>query len=473
MGWERLSAWTDKGPANVRPSERRVSDARVTRLEREASGNACTLSGLKTVSDLKIVSVWVNPDHLVSTCRLLLSGHKLWAIGVVEHNELVGVVGFDQLSGAPETSRVRDVMAPVGPTATADQSIRSLAGVLASEDLAYIPVVHEGKFMGMVTATMLLKEMSRTWDPLTGLSWSDRLRDWGVEKLKDTGDVTIIFLDLDDFGQYNKRYGHIVGDRVLQKVAKYLGELVDDSRDILVRYAGDEFAIGTIRTRAEAERLVEIIQHRIDGIFIGEAEQPVAVSVGIFGGRRTHERENIHFAATLDSLINLASKDCMAKKAQKKTVRATPPATPVLVEERIDVPQILEEPIPTESKLPSLDLIDVDADPDADRGVTMVTISHAGGTARGIHVRSGDVPAVESVVRATLNAIERVQPELQIQLRHVELRSSQGEPSAIELQLSSNRWGEKSLLHPVETTVLRAAASATLAAVAENGAPSA
>jgi hypothetical protein len=40
----------------------------------------------------------------------------------------------------------------------------------------------------------------------------------------------------------------------------------------------------------------------------------VSVSHGISGGKRTKEREAVHFAATLDNLINLASQACMSAK---------------------------------------------------------------------------------------------------------------------------------------------------------------
>ncbi len=52
-------------------------------------------------------------------------------------------------------------------------------------------------------------------------------------------------------------------------------------------------------------------------------------SYGIFGGRRTNERREIHYAATLDDLVTRASKNCtLAKPEREEAVRRTAEPTP-------------------------------------------------------------------------------------------------------------------------------------------------
>ncbi len=46
----------------------------------------------------------------------------------------------------------------------------------------------------------------------------------------------------------------------------------------------------------------------------GDVPEGVSATYGIFGGRRTKEREDIHYAATIDDLITRASKNCTASK---------------------------------------------------------------------------------------------------------------------------------------------------------------
>ncbi|MDC0839475.1 MAG: AAA-like domain-containing protein [Limnospira sp. PMC 1291.21] len=59
-----------------------------------------------------------------------------------------------------------------------------------------------------------------------------------------TGEViSIILCDIDCFKLYNDTYGHIAGDKCLQKVAKVLQSSLHRSTDIVARYGGEELAI--------------------------------------------------------------------------------------------------------------------------------------------------------------------------------------------------------------------------------------
>ncbi len=67
----------------------------------------------------------------------------------------------------------------------------------------------------------------------------------------------LMFIDLDDFKQVNDRFGHPVGDQVLQRVSRILVSQVR-GRDTVARLGGDEFVIllencsaGTARDMAE------------------------------------------------------------------------------------------------------------------------------------------------------------------------------------------------------------------------------
>ena len=61
-------------------------------------------------------------------------------------------------------------------------------------------------------------------------------------KLKTKRQFSIIFLDLDEFKQINDEFGHLVGDRALQKFAEGMKGILR-KEDLLYRYGGDEFAI--------------------------------------------------------------------------------------------------------------------------------------------------------------------------------------------------------------------------------------
>jgi diguanylate cyclase (GGDEF)-like protein len=54
--------------------------------------------------------------------------------------------------------------------------------------------------------------------------------------------LSIIMLDIDHFKKVNDRYGHIIGDNVLEKVASVISSVVR-ATDIVGRYGGEEFIV--------------------------------------------------------------------------------------------------------------------------------------------------------------------------------------------------------------------------------------
>ena len=68
--------------------------------------------------------------------------------------------------------------------------------------------------------------------------------------------IGVLMIDVNRFKEVNDRYGHAMGDRVLQMVAEVLCRSVRDS-DVVVRYGGDEFLVLLIETDGESEAVCE------------------------------------------------------------------------------------------------------------------------------------------------------------------------------------------------------------------------
>jgi diguanylate cyclase (GGDEF)-like protein/PAS domain S-box-containing protein len=81
-------------------------------------------------------------------------------------------------------------------------------------------------------------------DPLTGLAnralFNDRLAQAMERAARHGGLGAVVLLDLDDFKGVNDTYGHVVGDQLLEAVARRL-ERATRSTDTLSRFGGDEF----------------------------------------------------------------------------------------------------------------------------------------------------------------------------------------------------------------------------------------
>ncbi|WP_089683637.1 diguanylate cyclase [Billgrantia gudaonensis] len=83
-------------------------------------------------------------------------------------------------------------------------------------------------------------------DMLTGLlnrnGLAKQARDAFSRSRRNGRPLALLMLDLDDFKPINDRYGHDVGDRVLQQVARRIAQQARDT-DHCARYGGDEFIV--------------------------------------------------------------------------------------------------------------------------------------------------------------------------------------------------------------------------------------
>lgn len=88
-------------------------------------------------------------------------------------------------------------------------------------------------------------------------------------------DFSLIIFDIDHFKKVNDTYGHPIGDRVLEAIARAAEKAVREA-DIVARYGGEEFAVilpetGFIAANAVAERLrgkIEQLDIAVDGTAI-------------------------------------------------------------------------------------------------------------------------------------------------------------------------------------------------------------
>jgi diguanylate cyclase len=74
------------------------------------------------------------------------------------------------------------------------------------------------------------------------LLFSDRMTQALAHASRNKSNIAVVFVDLDLFKEINDKYGHVVGDRVLQKVAGRLLRCVR-AEDTVSRFGGDEFAL--------------------------------------------------------------------------------------------------------------------------------------------------------------------------------------------------------------------------------------
>lgn len=133
-----------------------------------------------------------------------------------------------------------------------------------------------------------VKDKSET-DPLSGLCNRRsfmRMMDTELHRqsrLKNQGEMALIFIDIDHFKLVNDTHGHHAGDIVIQLLSKFL-EQACRPYDTVARWGGEEIVILTPQTSEDQSvRFAERIRSGIEALDIDAEGQiiPITVSIGV------------------------------------------------------------------------------------------------------------------------------------------------------------------------------------------------
>jgi diguanylate cyclase (GGDEF)-like protein len=98
--------------------------------------------------------------------------------------------------------------------------------------------------------------------------------------------LSLILIDIDDFKDFNDRFGHVEGDRCLIRVANLLRSTLRRPDDFLARYGGEEFLVFPAATPVEAalglaERLRILVEQLQLEIPASEEVARITISAGV------------------------------------------------------------------------------------------------------------------------------------------------------------------------------------------------
>lgn len=133
-----------------------------------------------------------------------------------------------------------------------------------------------------------LKQLLYNRDPLTGainrINILQTLREQQEIVKRQKQPCCLAMIDLDLFKKINDQYGHLVGDKVLARVAQYFIENLRES-DKVFRYGGEEFLICMPFTDLnQGQYLMDTLRERLasDPILVNGSEAiTVTISIGI------------------------------------------------------------------------------------------------------------------------------------------------------------------------------------------------
>lgn len=126
--------------------------------------------------------------------------------------------------------------------------------------------------------------------------------------LASTQKVALIMVDVDHFKNVNDRYGHLIGDEVLRRVAKVLSVRSDGKQHVEYRYGGEELAV--IVTGHETARVAEIaetIRADVEQLRFEGHDLVVTVSLGV--AEAGDDRDQKSLVAKADRALYKAKQD--------------------------------------------------------------------------------------------------------------------------------------------------------------------
>lgn len=140
----------------------------------------------------------------------------------------------------------------------------------------------------MQEANLALQRISNS-DPLTGLANRRRFDEAFLiatdGRFPGPDKFVLLMIDVDHFKPYNDRFGHLMGDKCLQKVANLIKEQVRGDKDVAARIGGEEFAVLLLGAgMQEALRVAERVRMAVQFASIAhdgrEGRQWVTISIG-------------------------------------------------------------------------------------------------------------------------------------------------------------------------------------------------
>ncbi|HBE77493.1 MAG TPA: diguanylate cyclase [Firmicutes bacterium] len=273
------------------------------------------ITTVKEIMTEKLVTI--SPENSVRKAIGLMEHYKINCLPVIENNQLVGLITSRDVRLNHPNRLVADAMSRNVITIPLNCTLWEAEKLLNQYKIEHLVVIENNKPAGVITKTQLYIELGKYTDSLTGLNTADFLRYKALELLQKENEICIIFLDLDKFGEINKRFGHIIGDKILCGVAQILINSIDAKTDYLCRYAGDEFSILTTEPFNSAVKLTDQISNAL------KAENwpnkiKITLSSGIAGGQRNTCR-NKNLIKVVNNLINTASLASTKAKLEKVT----------------------------------------------------------------------------------------------------------------------------------------------------------
>ncbi len=172
----------------------------------------------------------------------------------------------------------------------------------------HLRIVHQYKLLDQLAYLDGLTEISnrRRFEEVFQKEWARSARNGRP--------FSLAMVDVDFFKAYNDHYGHAMGDRTLQKIAKVMENSLLRPGDLIARYGGEEFVIllpetDAFAAKGVAERaLGKVSELNIRHEYSSVADR-VSVSIGLVTAQVEDSLKPQSFVAAADKNLYLAKEN--------------------------------------------------------------------------------------------------------------------------------------------------------------------
>ena len=170
----------------------------------------------------------------------------------------------------------------------------------------------EAKINRIIRERELRAELKRLSirDGLTSLYnrryFDENLQREAIRAVRQHYGLFLLLVDVDNFKEYNDKFGHQKGDELLKELARLMMLYSRDNVDSVYRYGGDEFAV--IIPHAK-QRQAMMVAKRLRSKFNASSLGPASLSMGMAqleGGLKTLENDLENLLRTADQYLYLA-----------------------------------------------------------------------------------------------------------------------------------------------------------------------
>jgi diguanylate cyclase (GGDEF)-like protein len=130
--------------------------------------------------------------------------------------------------------------------------------------------------------------------------------------------LSLVFFDIDDFGEFNATYGHTLGDRLLRAVAMTLASIVAPP-EVVARCGGDDFVLVLPEShRAAASEVTSRVMQKLDTLSVFGADTGERQGVSVTAAIVSYPEDG----ASRDELLTAADIAIAQAKQEREAQRA-------------------------------------------------------------------------------------------------------------------------------------------------------